>query len=166
MLERLQEFLKNLGSPVHGPTFDGNDPRLAVTALCIQVMEADGIVLESEQRQLKAVLSEHYGLEGSELAALIEAGREAGNEAVDYYQFTSELKRHLDEEQRRELVGLLWDIVYADGSRSEMEDHALWRISDLLGVSARDRVEQRQKAALRAENPGAEKTVHDDIDRH
>nr|WP_316656747.1 TerB family tellurite resistance protein [uncultured Gellertiella sp.] len=152
MLERFQEFLKSLGGMSSGKGFDADDPRLAVAALCIQVMEADGVVLESEQKQLKAILSDHYGLEGGELQALIEAGREAGNEAVDYYRFTSELKRHLDETQRRELIGLLWDMVYADGERSEMEDHALWRIADLLGVSGRDRIEERQKAARRAEN--------------
>ena len=152
MLERLQEFLRSLSSPGGAHTFTDDDPRLAVAALCIQVMEADGVVRESEQEQLKTILSEHYGLEGGELQALIDAGRAAGNEAVDYYRFTSELKRHLDEQQRRELIGLLWDMVYADGERSEMEDHALWRIADLLGVSGRDRVEERQKAALRAEN--------------
>ncbi len=152
MFERLQDFLKTLSFPADKPSFDPDDPRLAVAALCIQVMEADGVVRESEQEQLKQILAEQYHLEGSELVALIEAGREAGNEAVDYYRFTSELKRHLDEDQRRNLIGLLWDMVYADGERSEMEDHALWRISDLLGVSGRDRVEERQKAALRAEN--------------
>lgn len=152
MFERLQDFLKTLTLPGERPSFEAGDPRLAVAALCIQVMEADGIVRDSEQLQLKHILGEHYDLDGSELDALIEAGREAGNEAVDYYRFTSELKRHLDEDQRKSLIGLLWDMVYADGERSEMEDHALWRIADLLGVSGRDRVEERQKAALRAEN--------------
>ncbi|MBB4065241.1 tellurite resistance TerB family protein [Gellertiella hungarica] len=152
MFERLQEFLKTLKVSPDRTSFDADDPRLAVAALCIQVMEADGVVRESEQEQLRHILAEQYDLEGGELQALIDAGREAGNEAVDYYRFTSELKRHLDEEQRRNLIGLLWDMVYADGERSEMEDHALWRIADLLGVSGRDRVEERQKAALRAEH--------------
>ena len=46
---------------------------------------------------------------------------------------------------------MLWDIVYADGERSEMEDHVIWRIADLLGVSGRDRVLQRQVAAARSD---------------
>lgn len=152
MFEKLQEFLKTLAIPGGKPSFEPGDPRLAVAALCIQVMEADGVVSESEQEQLRQRLAEEYDLQGTELQALIDAGREAGSEAVDYYRFTAELKRHLDEDQRRDLIGLLWDMVYADGERSEMEDHALWRIADLLGVSGRDRVEERQKAALRAEN--------------
>jgi uncharacterized tellurite resistance protein B-like protein len=31
-----------------------------------------------------------------------------------------------------------------------MEDHAIWRIADLLGVSGRERIVQRQEAAERA----------------
>jgi uncharacterized tellurite resistance protein B-like protein len=152
LIDRFQDFFKGLAASSREQSFEEGDPRLAVAALCVQVMEADGVVRESEQEQLRALLSEHYGMEGSELDALIRAGREAGSEAVDYFRFTSELKRHLDDHQRRELVGLLWDMVYADGERSEMEDHALWRISELLGVSPRERIEERQKAAMRAEN--------------
>ncbi|MNL86338.1 Tellurite resistance protein TerB [compost metagenome] len=44
---------------------------------------------------------------------------------------------------------MLWEIVYADGERSEMEDHVIWRIADLLGVSGRDRVLKRREVAAR-----------------
>lgn len=151
MFEQFQIFLRNIRGTAQDEAFGPGDPRLAVTALCIQVMESDGIVRQSEQAELKALLGEQYGLDGAALDALIEAGREAGSEAVDYFRFTSELKRHLDEDQRRDLIGLLWTMVYADGERSEMEDHAIWRIADLLGVSSRDRVEERQKAAARSD---------------
>lgn len=159
LIDRFQVFLRGLTTHERGQVFDEGDPRLAVAALCIQVMESDGVVRESEQEQLRALLSGHYQLSGSELDALIAAGREAGNEAVDYFHFTAKLKRHLDEEQRLELVGLLWDLVYADGERSELEDHSLWRISELLGVSPRERIEERQRAAQRAES-----VAHDDRD--
>lgn len=160
LIDRFQDFFRRLAAHERGQqAFDEADPRLAVAALCIQVMEADGVVRKSEQEQLRTLLSGQYHLSGSELDALIAAGREAGNEAVDYFHFTSKLKRHLDEDQRLELIGLLWDLVYADGERSEMEDHSLWRISELLGVSPRERIEERQKAAMRAEN-----ATHDDLD--
>jgi len=114
-------------------------------------MEADGNVSEKEQQKFRLLLRERYDLTDDRLKALIEAGREAGSEAVDYYRFTTDLRRHLlNEDDRVELLGILWDIVYADGQRSEIEDHVIWRIADLLGVSARDRVLQRQQAAARS----------------
>ncbi|MGI2034850.1 TerB family tellurite resistance protein [Rhizobium panacihumi] len=150
MLERIQAFLQTLTADRPENEFSGDDPRVAFAALCFQVMEADGKVSKSEMQRLKDLLGERYGLTSGQLQVLIEAGQEAGLEAVDYYRFTSDLKRHLSPEECTELLGILWDLVYADGDRSEMEDHVIWRVADLLGVSSRDRVLQRQQAASRA----------------
>ncbi|MBW6423941.1 TerB family tellurite resistance protein [Rhizobium sp. XQZ8] len=151
MLDRIQAFLHTLTAPHHTEDFAPDDPRVAFVALCFQVMEADGNVSEKEQQRFRELLRERYDLTEDRLKALIEVGREAGSEAVDYYRFTTDLRRHLlNEDDRVELLGILWDIVYADGQRSEIEDHVIWRIADLLGVSARDRVLQRQQAAARS----------------
>lgn len=151
MLERIQAFLQSLASAHQTHEFAPDDPRIAFVALCFQVMEADGNLTRLEQQKFRDLLRERYELDGDHLKALIAAGEKAGKEAVDYYRFTSDLKKHFtNEEDRVELLGILWDIVYADGQRSEIEDHVIWRIADLLGVSARDRVLERQKAAARA----------------
>ena len=149
MFERLQQFLAGLSGGDSKPAFAADDPRVAVMALCIQVMEADGKVLEVEKTALRARFKEFYGVDEGELNALIAAGTDAESEAIDFFRFTSELKRQLSEEQRVDLIGLLWEIVYADGERSEMEDHAIWRIADLLAVSGRARIMKRQEVAER-----------------
>jgi uncharacterized tellurite resistance protein B-like protein len=151
MLDRIQAFLQTLTSSSSAREFAPDDPRVAFVALCFQVMEADGNVSDQEQQTFRDLLRERYDLSEGRLKALIAAGHDAGREAVDYYRFTSDLKKHLvDEDDRVELLGILWDIVYADGQRSEIEDHVIWRIADLLGVSSRDRVLQRQQAAARS----------------
>ncbi len=150
MLDRLQAFFQSVMQDRPKAVFAPDDPRIAVAALCLQVMEADGVVRDAERLKLREILKEQYELDDAALDALIAAGQDAENQAVDYYRFTTELKRQLDEAQRQQLVGLLWDIVYADGTRSEMEDHAIWRVADLLGVSGRERIVQRQEAADRA----------------
>ncbi|WP_026615487.1 TerB family tellurite resistance protein [Ensifer aridi] len=147
MFERFKVFLEELtGSTAR---IDKDDPRVAVIGLCFQVMEADGAVRASERRKMRELIKSHYKLDDAALNALVAAGETAESEAIDFYRFTSEIKRHLSEEQRVELVGMLWEIVYADGKRSEMEDHAIWRIADLLGVSGRDRLLKRQEAAAK-----------------
>ncbi|MBF2717961.1 hypothetical protein HGO34_11060 [Agrobacterium vitis] len=150
MLERLNTFFQSFIAGEQDNEFDGNDTRVLIVALCFQVMEADGTISAAERKSLKKSIKAHYDLDRSKIDALLEAGQQAESEAVDYYRFTSELKRRLDENQRLELVSVLWDIVYADGMRNEMEDHILWRVADLLGVSDRDRILARQKAAERA----------------
>ena len=77
---------------------------------------------------------------------MLAAGEQADREAVDLYAFTSVLKRHLDEEARVEFIGLMWEVVYADGELHELEDNTVWRVAELIGVDRRDRIAARQRA--------------------
>ena len=155
MWEKLQSFLKSLtGDESGSANFSANDPRVAVAALCIQVMRADGVIDEAERNRLETLLKEQYALTDGALSALLKAGEAAESEAVDYYRFTSVINRTLSEEEKIALVGLLWDMTYADGARNEIEDHIVWRITDLLGVSGRERVLQRRDAATRRREDG------------
>ena len=57
--------------------------------------------------------------------------------------------RNLDKEQRLRLIELLWELVYSDGVRHELEDNVVWRISELLGVDSRERIALRQSVKAR-----------------
>ncbi|TIO01808.1 MAG: hypothetical protein E5Y03_09385, partial [Mesorhizobium sp.] len=117
------------------------------------VMSADGVRQDAEWERFKAVLAESYSISGDELDALAAAGERADNEAIDLYAFTSVLKRQLDPDARKAFIGLMWEIVYADGELHELEDNIVWRVAELMDVERQDRVEARRKAA--AEVPGA-----------
>ena len=153
MFERVLSFLKELpgaGTRVAG---DEEDPRVAASALLYHVMNADGVRQDAEWERFKSLLAETYAIGGAELEALAEAGERADNEAIDLYAFTHVLKRHLDADQRKAFIGMMWDLVYADGELHELEDNVVWRVAELIGVEQRDRVEARRMAAAGA--PGA-----------
>ena len=122
------------------------------------VMDADGVRHDAEWERMKEVLAEAYGLTGEALDRLVAAGGEADGAAVDLYTFTSVLKRHLDAEARIEFIGLLWEVVFADGELHELEDHTLWRIAELIGVERRDRIHARQKAQAEAPDASGKST--------
>jgi uncharacterized tellurite resistance protein B-like protein len=147
MFERVLSFLRDLpGGRGHDDARE-EDPRVAASALLYHVMDADGVRQDVEWARFKAVLSKTYGVAGNELDALAKAGEAADNEAIDLYAFTSVLKRHLDADARKAFIGLMWEIVYADGELHELEDNVVWRVAELLDVERRDRIEARQRAA-------------------
>lgn len=152
MFDRLRHFLREAAGDDsrRKGALTRDDPRVAMAALLFHVVEADGIVSSGETETLRAALREEYDLDDSELEAIIRAGRKADDEAVDLFRFTSVLKRTLDAEQKVGLVEMMWELVYADGIRHELEDNMVWRIAELLGVSGRDRVLMRQRVAERA----------------
>lgn len=146
MLERLSKLFQSLtGHASPAASLTRSDPRVAAAALFFHVVDADGVVSDAERRRLRDVIASAYKLKGAELDAVLRAGERADGEAVDLYAFTSVLKRTLDSDQRIAFVELLWEVVYADDERHELEENVVWRISELLGVSGRQRVWARQR---------------------
>ena len=149
MLDQIRTFLRDLrGDTAAKPGADDAD--VAAVALFFHVIGADGVVDAVESEKLKELIAQEYDLSGAEMRKLIEAGEQADREAVDLYQFTSILNRSLDADAKVHFIELLWNLAYADGHRHELEDHVVWRIADLMGVSSRDRVLARQRALAAA----------------
>ncbi|MGB7102958.1 MAG: TerB family tellurite resistance protein [Xanthobacteraceae bacterium] len=151
MLEAFRNFVAEfVDGGKHPSQFADNDYRLAAVALLVHAATIDGDMTSDERDKLHAVVKQRFGLDDAVADELIDKATEAEHEAVDLYHFTSLLNRTLDEEGRARVVEMMWEIVYADGRRDELEDNLLWRAADLLGVSQRQRIELRQRIAAKA----------------
>ena len=157
MLDAFKRFIKDVTfGDSDNLTFAEDDHRLAVAALLVHVISVDGEVDDVEKTKLTSILKTHYSLSDSETAELVALATDKDNEAVDMYGFTSVLKRKLEEEERQKIIELMWQLVYADGRVHEFEDNTIWRVSELLGVSSRDRIALRQKVAREQAQPETE----------
>ena len=54
---------------------------------------------------------------------------------VSVYEFTQLLHQHLDQSEKAKIIGMLWQLAYADGRLDKYEDSLVTKISDLLYVS-------------------------------
>ena len=54
------------------------------------------------------------------------------------------LRDRLSLEEKREIIAMMWRLVYADGELDALEDNLIWRTAELLAVPARDRMELKQ----------------------
>ena len=126
-----------------------NDPKLAVAALLVHLSAVDGVVTDNERTAVKGALMDYTRLDEAEVDQLIAEATRRASEAVDFYRFTSALTP-LTEKERIEIIRLMWQVVFADGKNHELEDNMVWRIAELIGVSARDRTTLRKQMARSA----------------
>lgn len=151
MLDGLRQFIADIVAPqAPDRAFGDSDYRLAATALLVHVVSLDGQPTAVEQRKLHSLIESHFGLDPGTADRLIADATEVEGEAVDLYHFTSVIMRSLDEDARRRIVQMMWELVYADGQVTEFEDNVVWRASDLLGIAQRDRIEMKLAVAERA----------------
>jgi uncharacterized tellurite resistance protein B-like protein len=146
MFDALKSFIAELTGEAERPkSFEASDYQLAAAALLVHIASIDGEFDDDEKARIQQLVEARFGLGSEEARALIQNAWESEREAVDLYRFTSVLKRRLDDDGRRQIVGMLWDMAHADGAVHEFEENVVWRVAELLGVSTRDRVELRRE---------------------
>jgi uncharacterized tellurite resistance protein B-like protein len=144
MFKAIQKFFSELKADEE-PAYDAADPRVATAALAVHAIAVDGTVGDEERQKLRSVLKDHFGLGEDETSELIAEAQRRDLEAIDLYAFTSVIKRALDEDGRRGVIEMLWELVYADGEVHEFEDNFIWRVAELLSVSTRERIALKKR---------------------
>lgn len=155
VLDRLKSFFGSLPEREGHAPVRADAPHVAAAALMLSVIEADGLHGEAERARLREALGAAYGLSGEALAEVMAAGEAAFREAVDLSAHAAVLARALDDAAKADFVGILWEIVHADGDLHELEDNTVWRIAELIGVSQHERMMQRRQVRERHGLPDA-----------
>lgn len=122
------------------------DPKLAVAALLVHLAAIDGTISRPERDALEGALMDNYGLSRGEVEKLVVEATRRDQESVDFYRFTSALTS-LDSSEKLGIIRMMWQVVFADHKNHELEDNMVWRIAELIGVSARDRTTLRTQIA-------------------
>ena len=109
--------------------------RSATAVLMVDVARADYVFDDDEFDSVLRLVESHFHLSPDDAAALVNAADEEVDDLVSLYEFTQLLHNNLNEAEKARVVGLLWQIAYADGRLDKYEDSLILKISDLLHVS-------------------------------
>jgi uncharacterized tellurite resistance protein B-like protein len=152
----IKRFLDQIVGAISKPNSTEGDPagrdiaiRRATAVLMLDVALADKVFDRSELEHLQAIAESHFDLGPGEAADLIDRARNEAEELVSLYDFTQLLHRHLTDDEKAQIIGMLWQIAFADGRLDMYENALVLKISDLLYVS-RGRVMRLKHDAARA----------------
>ncbi|MDR3407534.1 MAG: TerB family tellurite resistance protein [Methylovirgula sp.] len=147
MFDQIRNFVAELTGAPEPRSFSPDDFRLAAAALLVHLAGADGTFADVEQRRLHEIIETRFGLDNATTTRLIELAEVQDRQAVDFYHFTHALTNALDQDGRQKIITMMWEIAFADGTVTEVEESIVARIADLLGVSRQDRLRLRQQVA-------------------
>lgn len=151
----IRHLVDRISSAIQGDDtteIDRNEAiRLATAVLMVDVARADYDFDEDEFTTLLDLIQIHFGLSAEDATQLANEASEVAEDLVSVHEFTSLLHKNLSEEEKTEVVALLWRIAYADGRLDKYEDSLVLKISDLLYVS-RGRVMQLKHDAQEVAN--------------
>lgn len=140
MIEKLKRFLSgDVGagrSPSSGPDGEasGEDLRLAMCVLLLELAWADEEFAEEERTHVLGVIQRHIGLDDEEAADLLARAEKERAQAVDLWQFAHLIRENYSIGQKLVLAEAMWGLVYSDGVLSSHEGYLLRKMSKLLDL--------------------------------
>ncbi|MFN3231833.1 MAG: TerB family tellurite resistance protein [Alphaproteobacteria bacterium] len=146
MIEKLKSLFGK-----EAPQVDRSPEKLHLAAAVLMVEAAfmDGEFTEEERSTIDTLLKQHFGLSDADTTELIALAEEEHEVAGHLFRYTKAIKDALDEQERLEIIELLWQVVYADGESHAYEANLLRRIAGLIYVSDRDRGDARKRVLAR-----------------
>lgn len=153
----LKRIFNQVADALSGPDAAGADTkdrqaaiRKATAVLMIDVALADRVFDEREIGRVIDLVGTRFALTAGDAEDLVEMARDTAEQMVSLHEFTQVLHENLSEDEKASIVGLLWDVAYADGQLDRYEDALVLKISDLLYVNRVRVMRSKHDAALAA----------------
>jgi len=119
--------------------------KLATAALLIEISRADFEIADEEKLAIEQALRDSFGISDEETREIIALAEQEVNEAISLYEFTGLVDKGFTAEQKKHIVGLLWQVAFSDDRLQEREEYLIRKIAKLLHVPHADFIDEKLK---------------------
>ena len=120
-----------------------HDVRVATCALFLEMASIDGEFSEKEKENIISLLRRDYGLAEEHADALLEAAREELKGSIDLWKFTRLINLNYSQEEKLQIIAMLWQVIYTDGRLEKHEDYLVHKIVKLLRLSHKQLIDSK-----------------------
>ncbi|MEX0693001.1 MAG: TerB family tellurite resistance protein [Rhodospirillales bacterium] len=133
------------------PSTETGEAGLAAAAVAVFVEAAllDGQFDQNERNVIEAILVDRFGLSTDDANTLIEEAISQTEDANRVYAATRTIREAFTDAERIDVLEMLWEVAYADGTLHDFEANLVRRIAGLLYVRDRDSGMARKRALKR-----------------
>jgi uncharacterized tellurite resistance protein B-like protein len=112
--------------------------QIAISTLMIQTAVYDGIFDEKEKSEILELIKKYFELTEGQKLSLFKIAMKVNDNSNDMQQFTRVLNTNLSEDEKLNIIEMLWKIIISDGHIDDYENALIRKISGLLYISDRD----------------------------
>ena len=134
MILKLKNILSN-SKKTGKDKIASSSKNIAAAALLIEAACIDGKLDSEEQKIINTRLEKYLRISNSEMLELIKEASKVQSESNQIFGFTNEIKNSFSEEQKLDLIEILWDIICSDQTIHIYESNLMRRICGLIYVS-------------------------------
>ena len=152
MFSNLKLFFDKISdnnTPTNQPT--QHDIRVATCALFVEIARIDEKFTRKEMETVLSIIMERYNLSRELADALVKESEKELENSVDLWQFARMINENYTNDEKLEIVDLLWRIVYVDGKMDDYEHYLMNKLKHLLRLT-HDQLIQAKLKVLHADD--------------
>jgi len=112
--------------------------QIAISTLMIQTAVYDGVFDEQEKSEILELIKKYFNFSEDQKLSLFKIAMKVNDDSNDMQQFTRTLNGNLSEEEKLNIIEMLWRIIISDGHIDDYENALIRKISGLLYISDKD----------------------------
>ena len=106
--------------------------QIAISTLMIQTAVYDGVFDEQEKSEILELIKKYFNFSEDQKLSLFKIAMKVNDDSNDMQQFTRTLNDNLSEEEKLNIIEMLWRIIISDGHIDDYENTLIRKISGLL----------------------------------
>lgn len=145
MRELIRRFFEKIEPDDSGTLDAEHDVRVATCALLLEMGHIDEHFTDAEMRQILAILQERYGLDAAQIDALVAEAELERQQSADYWKFARRINENYSIDEKKDIIEMLWRIVYVDGKMDKYEHQLIHTLSNLLRLTHKQLMDAKLK---------------------
>ena len=135
MLAEIKSLIFGAKALEHQATNSPDRIASVAAALLIELAVIDGAFDADEKTVISKLLTARFKIREEDVAGLIATAEATVEDAVDLFSLTRPLREEYKQEERFQIIEMMWEVAFADGVVHDFEANLVRRATGLLNVS-------------------------------
>ncbi|MGB7293825.1 MAG: TerB family tellurite resistance protein [Thermodesulfobacteriota bacterium] len=106
-------------------------------ATCVTLLEAvtsDDMLSDQELHKIIELLKSKYEMTDTQVNELIETSKREREDSADLWYFTNLINENLTIDEKYDLMVMIWEAIYSDGTLDKYENYIAHKLRNLLNL--------------------------------
>jgi uncharacterized tellurite resistance protein B-like protein len=128
-------FDKNSDKEIQKGSIDQQQKfKIATCVILLEAVTVDDILSDQELHKIIELLKSKYEMTDTQVNELIETSKKEREESADLWYFTNLINENLTIDEKYDLMEMIWEAIYSDGTLDKYENYIAHKLRNLLNL--------------------------------
>jgi uncharacterized tellurite resistance protein B-like protein len=128
-------FDKNSNKEIQKISIDQQQKlKIATCVILLEAVTADDMLSDQELHTIIELLKSKYDMTDTQVNELIETSKREREVSADLWYFTNLINENLTMDEKYDLMVMIWEAIYSDGTLDKYENYIAHKLRNLLNL--------------------------------